>query len=61
MRHITWLSAIAIAILAFQAGALSTKSATLAVESSSVISMDIMGMQEHADQNLPVTVIDNPV
>ena len=61
MRHITWLSALAIAIVAFQAGAYTSKSAALSAEPSSVVSMDIMGMQKQADPNLPATVIDNPV
>ena len=60
MRHITWLSALAIAIVAFQAGAYSSKSAALSMESS-VVSMDILGMQKQADHNLPATLIDNPV
>jgi hypothetical protein len=56
MRQLTWLSVIAIAILAV--GAFTTKSATLPV--GSIVSIDIMEMQIQAGA-LPVMLIENPV
>ena len=56
MRHLTWLSVIAIVILAV--GAFTTKSATLPV--GSIVSIDVMEMQQQAGP-LPVMLIENPV
>ena len=61
MRYFTWLAVAAVAIIAVQAGAFTTKSAMLSGEPTSVASMDIMSMQIQAGQYLPVMVIDNPV
>jgi len=60
MRHFTWLAAVAVAIFAIHAGAFTSKSAPLSVESLPVVSMDVLEMQKHIDY-LPVMVIDNPV
>lgn len=56
MRHFTWLSLIAIAIMAV--GAFTTKSETLPM--ASTVSIDVMGIQSHAG-DLPVMTIENPV
>ncbi len=57
MRHIVPLSAVAVAIFAFYAGAFTTKSATIL----SPVSVDVMQLQKQADPNLPLMVIDHPV
>lgn len=56
MRHFTWLSMVAIAIMAV--GAFASKSATLPM--ASTVSIDVMEIQSHAG-DLPVTVIENLV
>ena len=57
MRHLGWLSAIAVAILVIQVG---KNSATPSVGVLSTDEMHIAKMQRHADKNMPVMVIDNP-
>ena len=56
MRHLGWLFAIAVAILAIQVGK-NTNSATLSLMDT----MNIDKMQMQADKNTPVMVIDNPI
>ena len=58
MRHLGWLFAIAIAVLAIHVGK-NTYSATLPVSPLSTDTMNIDKIQ--ADKNMPVMVIDNPI
>lgn len=60
MRHLGWLFAIAVAVLALQVGK-NTNSGTLSVSPLSTDAMQIGKIQMQADRNLPVTVIDNPI
>jgi hypothetical protein len=60
MRHLGWLFAIAVAVLAIQVGK-NTNSATLSVGLLSTDAMHIDKIQMQADRNMPVTVIDNPI
>jgi len=58
MRRLGWLFAIAVAILVIQVGK-NTNSATPSVGVPSD-AMHVSMIQRHADQNMPVMVIDNP-
>jgi len=58
MRYLTWVGAIAIAIIAVQFGMFASKTSARS-ESTAGISMNVMEMQMQADQNLPITVIDS--
>jgi len=60
MRHLGWLFAIAVAILAIQVGK-NTNSATLSVGPLSINTMNIDEIQMQADKNTPVMAIDNPI
>jgi len=55
MRHLGWLFAIAVAVLAIQVGKNSNR------ETLSVDGMQINKIQMQADRNMPVMVIDNPI
>ena len=55
MRHLGWLFAIAVAVLVIQGG--KTRKSTGAVSTDT---MRISMMHRHADQNMPVMVMDNP-
>jgi hypothetical protein len=59
MRHLSWLFAIAVAVLVIQVGK-NTNSATPSVALLSTDAMHISMMQRHADLGMPVMVIDNP-
>jgi hypothetical protein len=59
MRHLGWLFAIAVAFLVVQVGN-NTNIATPSVGVLSTDTMRISMMHRHADQNMPVMVIDNP-
>ena len=59
MRRLGWLFAIAVAILVIQVGN-NTNSATPSLGALSTDAMHISMMQQHADKNMPVMVIDNP-
>lgn len=59
MRHLGWLFAITVAILVVLVGN-KTNIATPSVGVLSTDTMRISMMHRHADQNMPVTVIDNP-
>jgi hypothetical protein len=56
MRHVGWLTAIAIAFLAIQSGILTTKRAE-----PSVFAMDIMEFQMRANKDMPFMVIADPI
>ncbi|HET9574950.1 MAG TPA: hypothetical protein VFP04_01040 [Nitrospira sp.] len=58
MRHLGWLFAIAVAILAIQVGK-TTNSATISVGPLSTDTMNIDKIQMQADKNMRVMVIDN--
>jgi hypothetical protein len=60
MRHLGWLFAIAVAVLALKVGK-NTNSDTLPVSPLSTDAMHIGKIQMQADRNMPVTVIDNPI
>ena len=60
MRHLGWLFAIAVAVLALQVRN-HTNSETLSVSPLSKDAMHIDKIQMQADRNMPVTVIDNPI
>jgi len=55
MRHLGWLFAIAVAVLAIQVGKNSNR------ETLSVDGMQINKIQMQADRNMPAMVIDNPI
>ena len=55
MRHLGWLFAIAVAVLALQVGK-NANSETLSTDA-----MYIGKFQMQADRKMPVTVIDNPI
>jgi len=57
MRHLGWLFAIVVAILAIQVGK-NTNGATPSAGLLSTDTMNIAIMQRHADKNMPVTLID---
>ena len=57
MRHLGWLFAIAVAVLVIQ---VETNSATPSVGALATDTMHISMMHRHADNNMPVMVIDNP-
>ena len=60
MRHLGWLFAIGVAILVVQVG----NNTNGAMPSAGVLSTDAMHIsmiQRHADKNMPVMVIDNPI
>jgi len=58
MRYFMVLTAVAVAITAVQAGAFTTNSATLRIDSS-VSSVDMLAMQKQVGRDLPAMVIDN--
>ena len=55
MRHLGWLFAIAVTILVIQGGKNADTAGVLSTDT-----MRISMMHRHADQNMPVMVIDNP-
>jgi hypothetical protein len=55
MRHLGWLFAIAVAVLVIQGGKNTDTAGAVSTDT-----MRISMMHRHADQNMPVTVIDNP-
>ena len=55
MRHLGWLFAIAVAVLVIQGGKNTDSAGAVSTDT-----MRISMMHRHADQNMPVTVIDNP-
>ena len=59
MRHLGWFFAIAVAVLLIQVEK-NTNSATPSVGVLSTDTMHISMMHRHADNNMPVMVIDNP-
>ena len=59
MRHLGWLFAVAVAVLVIQVEK-NTNSAMPSVGALSTDTMRISMMHRHADNNMPVTVIDNP-
>jgi len=56
MRHVGWLTAIAVAFLAIQSGMFTTKSAE-----PSLFTMDIMEIQMRANKDMPLMVIADPI
>jgi hypothetical protein len=55
MRHLSWLFAIAVAVLVIQGGKNTDSAGAVSTDT-----MRISMMHRHADQNMPVMVIDNP-
>jgi hypothetical protein len=55
MRHLGWLFAIAVAVLVIQGGKNTDSAGAVSTDT-----MRISMMHRHADQNMPVMVMDNP-
>jgi hypothetical protein len=55
MRHLGWLFAVAVAVLVMQGGKNTDSAGAVSTDT-----MRISMMHRHADQNMPVMVIDNP-